>query len=211
MKHQITVQDIADSMKVVEQFISINGEGQKAGQLALFVRFAGCNLQCEYCDTKWANEADVSYTEYSPEELVDIIMDAGIKNITLTGHSYGGYFAYYTLFHSDTIARNTFENYYIGSPSMQAHTGKKYIRNYEQEYYERCKELNANVYITVGSEENSGFISGVESFEKSLEERNYDGLNIRYEVIQGYGHDTVFKPSIRNALELFYGKSDDGR
>ena len=47
-------------MKVVEQFISINGEGQKAGQLALFVRFAGCNLQCEYCDTKWANEADVS-------------------------------------------------------------------------------------------------------------------------------------------------------
>ena len=85
MKHQITVQDIADSMKVVEQFISINGEGQKAGQLALFVRFAGCNLQCEYCDTKWANEADVSYTEYSPEELVDIIMDSGIKNITLTG------------------------------------------------------------------------------------------------------------------------------
>lgn len=133
------------------------------------------------------------------------------KNTTLTGHSYGGYFAYYALFHSDTIARNTFENYYIGSPSMQAHTGKKYIRNYEQEYYERCKELNANVYITVGSEENSGFISGVESFEKSLEERNYNGLNIIYEVIQGYGHDTVFKPSIRNALEIFYGKSDDGQ
>ncbi len=85
MKHQITAQDIADSMKVVEQFISINGEGQKAGQLALFVRFAGCNLKCEYCDTKWANEADVSYVEYSPEEVVDIIMDSGIKNITLTG------------------------------------------------------------------------------------------------------------------------------
>lgn len=85
MKHQITAQDIADSMKVVEQFISINGEGQKAGQLALFVRFAGCNLKCEYCDTKWANEADVFYTEYSPEEVVDIIMDSGIKNITLTG------------------------------------------------------------------------------------------------------------------------------
>lgn len=133
------------------------------------------------------------------------------KNITLTGHSYGGYFAYYTLFHSDTIARNTFENYYIGSPSMQAHTRKKYIRDYEKEYYERCKELNANVYITVGDEEDSGFVSGIESFEKSLEERNYDGLNIIYEIIEGYGHDTVFKPSIRNALKIFYGRSDVDR
>ena len=115
------------------------------------------------------------------------------------------------ILHSDTIARNTFENYYIGSPSMQAHTGKMYIRNYEQEYYERCKELNANVYITVGGEEDSGFVSGIESFEKSLEERNYDGLNIIYEVIEGYSHDTVFKPSIRNALGIFYGKSDVGR
>ena len=80
-----------------------------------------------------------------------------------------------------------------------------------KQYYERCKELNANVYITVGGEEDSGFVSGIESFEKSLEERNYDGLNIIYEVIEGYSHDTVFKPSIRNALGIFYGKSDVGR
>ena len=46
---------------VVEQFVSINGEGRLAGQLALFIRFAGCNLQCEYCDTKWANEPDAAY------------------------------------------------------------------------------------------------------------------------------------------------------
>lgn len=94
---------------------------------------------------------------------------------------------------------------------MQAHTGKKYIRDYEQEYYERCKELNANVYITVGDEEDTGFVSGIESFEKSLEERNYDDLNIIYEIIEDYGHDTVFKPSIRNALKIFYGRSDVDR
>lgn len=85
MKRPIIVRDIADNMKVVEQFVSINGEGQKAGQLALFVRFAGCNLNCEYCDTKWANERDVSYVEYTPEELVDIISSSEVKNITLTG------------------------------------------------------------------------------------------------------------------------------
>lgn len=45
-------------LDVVEKFVSINGEGTKAGQLAVFIRFKGCNLACEYCDTQWANQAD---------------------------------------------------------------------------------------------------------------------------------------------------------
>ena len=36
-------------MKVVEKFTSINGEGTRAGELAVFVRFKGCNLRCSYC------------------------------------------------------------------------------------------------------------------------------------------------------------------
>ena len=72
-------------MKVVEKFVSINGEGSKAGQLAVFVRFAGCNLDCVYCDTKWANEKDVSYSEMSKEEIYEYIKNTGIKNITVTG------------------------------------------------------------------------------------------------------------------------------
>ena len=31
-------------MKVVEKFISINGEGRRTGELAVFIRFKGCNL-----------------------------------------------------------------------------------------------------------------------------------------------------------------------
>ncbi len=73
------------TFRVVEQFISINGEGRRAGQLALFIRFAGCNLNCEYCDTKWANEAEASYEEYTAEELCQMIKDSKVKNITLTG------------------------------------------------------------------------------------------------------------------------------
>ena len=72
-------------MKVVEKFVSINGEGSKAGQLAVFVRFAGCNLDCVYCDTKWANEEDVSYLEMSKEEIYEYIKNTGVKNITVTG------------------------------------------------------------------------------------------------------------------------------
>ena len=72
-------------MKVVEKFVSINGEGSKAGQLAVFIRFAGCNLDCVYCDTKWANEKDVPYSEMSKEEIYEYIKNTGIKNITVTG------------------------------------------------------------------------------------------------------------------------------
>ena len=47
--------------KVVEKFTSVNGEGPLSGQLVVFIRFAGCNLNCSYCDTTWANATDVGY------------------------------------------------------------------------------------------------------------------------------------------------------
>ena len=55
--------------KVVEIFSSINGEGTKAGRLAVFVRLQGCNLNCSYCDTTWANEAGIAYTVMTEQEI----------------------------------------------------------------------------------------------------------------------------------------------
>ena len=71
--------------KVVEHFVSINGEGTHAGQLAMFIRFQGCNLNCSYCDTKWANEVDAPFQWKTAEELVQSADEAQVKNITLTG------------------------------------------------------------------------------------------------------------------------------
>lgn len=71
--------------QVAEKFVSINGEGQRAGELAVFIRFKGCNLNCGYCDTAWANDAECESEELSKEELLDYIRNTGVKNITLTG------------------------------------------------------------------------------------------------------------------------------
>lgn len=71
--------------KVVEKFVSINGEGRLCGQLAIFIRFAGCNLNCSYCDTTWANEKDVLYELMSSEDIYEYIKSTQVKNITLTG------------------------------------------------------------------------------------------------------------------------------
>ncbi|MBQ6392526.1 MAG: putative 7-carboxy-7-deazaguanine synthase QueE [Eubacterium sp.] len=72
-------------MKVVEKFVSINGEGPRAGELAVFLRFKGCNLRCSYCDTMWANEPDCPYVEETPQELYDYVKSTKVKNVTLTG------------------------------------------------------------------------------------------------------------------------------
>ena len=50
-----------DTFNVVEKFVSINGEAAHAGELACFIRFAGCNLNCSYCDTAWANKKEVPH------------------------------------------------------------------------------------------------------------------------------------------------------
>lgn len=41
-------------MNLVEVFTSIQGEGIFIGQPQIFIRFAGCNLRCNFCDTKEA-------------------------------------------------------------------------------------------------------------------------------------------------------------
>lgn len=69
----------------MEKFVSINGEGRRAGELAVFIRMKGCNLRCTYCDTLWANEADCESTEMTVDEIVSYIEESKVKNVTLTG------------------------------------------------------------------------------------------------------------------------------
>lgn len=71
--------------RIVERFVSINGEGQHAGELAVFIRFAGCNLDCNYCDTAWANQKDVSCQHMDAEEIAAYVKETGVHNVTLTG------------------------------------------------------------------------------------------------------------------------------
>ena len=71
-------------MRVIEKFISINGEGLKQGELSVFIRFANCNLRCIYCDTAYSYHSP-KYIEESVSEIVDYILSTGVKNVTLTG------------------------------------------------------------------------------------------------------------------------------
>ena len=43
----------------------MQGEGRNTGRAAVFIRFAGCNLRCSFCDTEFE-----SYREMSREEIL---------------------------------------------------------------------------------------------------------------------------------------------
>jgi 7-carboxy-7-deazaguanine synthase len=46
--------DLSHELVVAELFTSLQGEGLRAGRVCTFIRLAGCNLSCTWCDTTYA-------------------------------------------------------------------------------------------------------------------------------------------------------------
>ena len=70
---------------IIEKFVSIDGEGPTAGELATFIRFQGCNLRCSWCDTTYSFDKSEITEVLSAEEIYDYIKSTGVSNVTLTG------------------------------------------------------------------------------------------------------------------------------
>ena len=69
-------------MKVCEIFTSIQGESSYAGMPCTFIRMAGCNLRCSYCDTTYAYEESI---ELSENEILNEVTLIGTNLVAITG------------------------------------------------------------------------------------------------------------------------------
>ena len=74
----------ADQLPVMEAFYTIQGEGFHQGKAAFFIRLAGCDVGCHWCDVKasWNTEG---YPRYTLEQLVEMALNHPSKLVVITG------------------------------------------------------------------------------------------------------------------------------
>ena len=65
---------------LVEIFESLQGEGRNTGRPCVFVRFAGCNLKCPWCDTNVSRRFSLSLAD-----LVSEVKSLKARSVVLTG------------------------------------------------------------------------------------------------------------------------------
>lgn len=86
--HTETLTDTKDLMDVeypiMEHFYTIQGEGAHTGRASYFIRTAGCDVNCWWCDVKdsWEEEG---HPKLTVQELVDAAKDSGAPFVVITG------------------------------------------------------------------------------------------------------------------------------
>jgi len=68
-------------IKISEHFKAIQGEGLTAGLPVYFIRLSGCNLSCDWCDSKYHWHGKT----YMNEDIVNHIRDSKLEDVVFTG------------------------------------------------------------------------------------------------------------------------------
>lgn len=69
-------------MKITEIFRSLQGEGRNQGKSCLFIRLAGCNLNCAWCDTRYSRNGG---TTMSLDSVLEQVWQVNPPYVCITG------------------------------------------------------------------------------------------------------------------------------
>ncbi len=74
----------SSALPVMEEFFSIQGEGHHTGIPASFIRLAGCDVGCVWCDVKesWEMEA---YPRRPVKDILNTVMNDSSGTVIITG------------------------------------------------------------------------------------------------------------------------------
>ena len=73
-----------DKLPVMELFYSIQGEGAHTGKAAFFIRLAGCDVGCHWCDVKESWDKNIHPLK-EIKELVQQAKESGAPLVIITG------------------------------------------------------------------------------------------------------------------------------
>ena len=76
--------ELISKLPVMEDFYTLQGEGYHVGRAAYFIRLAGCDVGCHWCDVKesWDKE---KHPEVSIESLIEKVNKSGTRFVVITG------------------------------------------------------------------------------------------------------------------------------
>ncbi len=139
------------------------------------------------------------YVDFIEQQVIPLLKDKyriDSKKRVFVGHSYGGLLGSYILFKKPHL----FTDYIIGSPSLWYHN--RIMFTIEKAYSKTHSRLPVNVAMFVGSLENDYYpmVTDLLAMEKQLRSRNYEGFNLRVEVLQGESHHSVFPGLLSKGL-----------
>ncbi len=102
---------------------------------------------------------------------------------TLNGYSLGGLFAIYTLFTEPGL----FNRYIIGSPHLSWDEYR--IFTVQEEAFEKMDDIDAKVFISVGSEEDEEiYFQPIDEMVTLINEKGYESLKMETKVFDGGTH-----------------------
>lgn len=105
------------------------------------------------------------------------------SNRTINGYSLGGLFATYTLFTEPEL----FNHYIIGSPHLSWDDYR--IFTVQEEAFEKIDDIEAKVFISVGSEEDEEkYFNPIDEIVTLIDEKGYESLKMETKVFDGGTH-----------------------
>ena len=117
------------------------------------------------------------------------------------GHSSGGAFGLYTLFNQT----DAFNRYVIAAPALFWDDGICFA--YEREYAEKYTDLPVNLYLAVGTMDESldePFVSDLVKFHAILKSRNYEGLDMKLDLLPGEAHMSTIIPAGQRGVQAIF-------
>ena len=146
------------------------------------------------------------FHKFIKDELIPLIEEeyqADPSKRVLAGHSLGGLFGAFALFHEPGL----FEAYVIASPFLGY--GDNFMFKQEEAFFMKHRRLKARVYFSAGELEKSAdnpMLTDMLRFAARLKKHNYKGLTMIKKTFANLNHCEVIAPGFQGGLMWALGK-----